>query len=94
MSCWTLDDARFIADKLQPGTRVVIIGAGFVAGVCMKSLVQRGVELTIIAGRAGQILRSMMTPVGSAMIQRWLEKKGSRSSPRAAPNASIRVRVW
>jgi NAD(P)H-nitrite reductase large subunit len=76
VSCWTLEDARIIADKLKPGTRVVIIGAGFVAGVCMKSLVQRGVDLTIIAGRAGQILRSMMTPVGSAMIQRWLEKKG------------------
>jgi len=30
----------------------------------------------VIAGRQGQILRSMMTPVGSAMIQRWLEGKG------------------
>jgi NAD(P)H-nitrite reductase large subunit len=76
VTCWTLDDARTIADKLQPGTRVVIIGAGFVAGVCMKSLLQRGVQLSIIAGRAGRILRSMMTPVGSAMIQRWLEQKG------------------
>jgi NAD(P)H-nitrite reductase large subunit len=55
---------------------VVVLGAGFVAGVCMKSLVQRGVKLSVIAGRAGQILRSMMTPVGSSMLQRWLEQKG------------------
>lgn len=76
VTCWTLDDARTIAAKLGPGTRVTIIGAGFVAGVCMKSFLQRGVHLTVIAGRAGQILRTMMTPTGSAMIQRWLESKG------------------
>ena len=76
MTCWTLDDARQIAAKLKPGARVVMLGAGFVAGVCMKSLVQSGVQLSVIAGRAGQILRSMMTPVGSTMLQRWLESKG------------------
>lgn len=76
VTCWTLEDARAIAEKLKPGSRVVMLGAGFVAGVCMKSLVQSGVQLSVIAGRAGQILRSMMTPVGSAMLQRWLETKG------------------
>ncbi|HSD61994.1 MAG TPA: FAD-dependent oxidoreductase [Burkholderiales bacterium] len=76
VTCWTLEDARIIADKLKPGARVVMVGAGFVAGVCMKSLVESGVELSVIAGRAGQILRSMMTPVGSTMLQRWLEGRG------------------
>jgi len=76
VTCWTLEDARAIADKLKPGARVVMVGAGFVAGVCMKSLVESGVKLSVIAGRAGQILRSMMTPVGSRMLQRWLEGKG------------------
>lgn len=76
VTCWTLEDARAIAAKLKPGNRVVMLGAGFVAGVCMKSLVESGVQLSVIAGRAGQILRSMMTPVGSTMLQRWLEKKG------------------
>ena len=42
----------------------------------MKSLVERGADLTVIAGRSGQILRSMMTPTGSSMLQRWLELKG------------------
>jgi NAD(P)H-nitrite reductase large subunit len=76
VTCWTLDDARAIAARLKPGARVVMVGAGFVAGVCMKSLVESGAHLSVIAGRAGQILRSMMTPVGSAMLQRWLEDKG------------------
>ena len=76
VTCWTLEDARIIADKLKPGARVVMVGAGFVAGVCMKSLVESGVQLTVIAGRVGQILRSMMTPVGSSMLQHWLEGRG------------------
>jgi NAD(P)H-nitrite reductase large subunit len=76
VTCWTLEDARVIAAKLKPGARVVMMGGGFVAGVIMKSLVESGVQLSVIAGRQGQILRSMMTPVGSAMIQRWLESRG------------------
>ncbi|WP_157268453.1 NAD(P)/FAD-dependent oxidoreductase [Azohydromonas aeria] len=76
VTCWTLEDARAIADKLKPGARVVMIGAGFVAGVCMKALVGTGVQLHVIAGRAGQILRTMMTPTGSRMLQRWLEARG------------------
>jgi NAD(P)H-nitrite reductase large subunit len=76
VTCWTLDDARVIASKLAPGARIVMVGAGFVAGVCLKALIERGVRLTLIAGRVGQILRSMMTPVGSSLLQRWLESKG------------------
>jgi hypothetical protein len=40
-------------EKLTPGARVVMLGAGFVAGVCMKSLVGTGVQLSVVAGRAG-----------------------------------------
>ena len=76
VTCWTLEDAHQIAAKLTPGARVVMLGAGFVAGVCMKSLVNSGAKLSVVAGRSGQILRSMMTPVGSRMLQRWLEGRG------------------
>ena len=76
VTCWTLEDARLIAAKLVPGARVIMLGAGFVAGVCMKSLVGSGVQLSVVAGRSGQILRSMMTLVGSRMLQRWLEGRG------------------
>jgi NADPH-dependent 2,4-dienoyl-CoA reductase/sulfur reductase-like enzyme len=76
VTCWTLADARAIAPRLKPGARVVMVGAGFVAGVCLKSLLDRGVKLTVIAGRSGQILRSMMTPAGSRLLGRWLESRG------------------
>ncbi len=76
VTCWTLEDARQIAAKLKPGARIVLLGAGFVAGVIMKSLVASGAHLSVVAGRSGQILRSMMTPVGSSMLQRWLEGRG------------------
>jgi NAD(P)H-nitrite reductase large subunit len=76
VACWTLEDARVIAAKLKPGNKVVMMGAGFVAGVIMKPLVESSVRLSVIAGRQGQILRTMMTPVGSKMLQRWLELKG------------------
>ena len=76
VSCWTLEDARQIAAQLKPGARIVLLGAGFVAGVIMKSLVASGAQLSVVAGRSGQILRSMMTPVGSRMLQRWLEARG------------------
>jgi len=76
VTCWTLDDARRIAARLAPGVRVVMLGAGFVAGVCMKPLVASGARLSVVAGRSGQILRSMMTPAGSRMLQRWLESRG------------------
>ena len=76
VTCWNLEDAHKITPHLVPGTHVVMLGAGFVAGVCMKSLVSRGVKLSVVAGRSGQILRSMMTPVGSRMLQRWLEGRG------------------
>jgi len=76
MTCWTLQDAHQIAATLAPGKRVVLLGAGFVAGVCMKSLVNSGARLSVVAGRSGQILRSMMTPVGSRMLQHWLEGRG------------------
>ena len=76
VSCWTLDDARLISERIKPGARVVLLGAGFVAGVCIKALLERQVQLSVIAGRAGQILRTMMTPTGSQLLQRWLELKG------------------
>ena len=76
LTCWTLDDAHQIAAKLKPGARVVMLGAGFVAGVCMKSLVNSGAHLSVVAGRSGQILRSMMTPMGSSLLQRWLQGRG------------------
>jgi NADPH-dependent 2,4-dienoyl-CoA reductase/sulfur reductase-like enzyme len=94
VTCWTLEDAHQIAAKLVPGARVVMLGAGFVAGVCMKSLVNSGAKLSVVAGRSGQILRSMMTPVGSACCSAGWKAAAWRSSPPGAYWGSNRARAW
>ena len=74
-ACWTLDDARTILAKARPGTRIVQMGAGFVGCIIMEGLLSRGVDLTILV-RSGYMVRRMMNPTASGMIQRWCEAKG------------------
>ena len=40
-TCWTLADAREIVAAVRPGSRVVLMGVGFVACVIMQGLVAR-----------------------------------------------------
>jgi NAD(P)H-nitrite reductase large subunit len=74
-SCWTLEDARTILAKAQPGTRIVQMGAGFVGCIIMEGLLSRGVDLTILV-RSGYMVRRMMNPTASGMLRRWCEAKG------------------
>jgi NAD(P)H-nitrite reductase large subunit len=74
-SCWTLEDARTILAKAQPGTRIVQMGAGFVGCIIMEGLLSRGVDLTILV-RSGYMVRRMMNATASGLIRRWCEAKG------------------
>ncbi len=76
-TCWTLADARAIADLARPGARVVQLGAGFIGCIIMESLVKRGVELTVVE-MGDRMVPRMMTPEAGAMIKRWVEKQGVR----------------
>jgi NAD(P)H-nitrite reductase large subunit len=95
-TCWTLDDARAILARARPGTRIVQMGAGFVGCIIMEGLLSRGVDLTILV-RSGFMVRRMMNPTASGLIQRWCEAKGvrilTRTSPReiTADNGALRV---
>ncbi len=75
LSCWTLADARAIAAKTQPGTRVVLMGAGFIGCIILEALVSRGVELTVVEMEQRMVPR-MMTAAASSMLKRWCEAKG------------------
>jgi NADPH-dependent 2,4-dienoyl-CoA reductase/sulfur reductase-like enzyme len=74
-NCWTLDDSRRIAAGTKKGSRVVLMGAGFIGCIILEALVKRGVELTVIE-MEDRMLPRMMDETGGDMIERWVEAKG------------------
>lgn len=74
-SCWTLDDAHRIYDKVKPGTRVLLIGAGFVGCIIISPLLARGANVSIVAS-GDHIAPRMMPPGAGRLIQKWVERIG------------------
>ena len=60
-------------------------GSGF-GSIIMEGLLSRGVDLTILV-RSGYMVRRMMNPTASALIQRWCEAKGVKVVTRTQPKA-------
>ena len=65
-SCWTLADARAIADLAKPGAKVLQMGAGFIGCIIMEALQQRGVELSVVEMGDSMVPR-MMGPTAGGM---------------------------
>ena len=76
-NCWTLADARRIMDGTRPGSKVVLMGAGFIGCIVLEALVARGVDLSVVE-LADRMLARMMDEAGGDMIKRWCEGKGVR----------------
>ncbi len=76
-NCWTMGDARRIAEAATAGSRVVLMGAGFIGCIVLEALAARGVELTVVETE-DRMLPRMMDDIGAAMIKRWCEHKGVR----------------
>ena len=76
-SCWTLADARAIANLAKPGAKVLQMGAGFIGCIIMESLQQRGVELSVVE-MGDRMVPRMMGPTAGGMIKSWCEGKGVR----------------
>ncbi len=76
-SCWTLADARAIAQRAGKGARVLQMGAGFIGCIIMEALAARGVELTVVE-MGDRMVPRMMGPTAGGMIKEWCEKKGVR----------------
>jgi len=77
MTCWTLADARKIAGSVEPGTRVLQLGAGFIGCIIMESITSRGASLTVIE-MGDRVVPRMMPPGAAALIKRWCENHGVR----------------
>ena len=76
-SCWTMADARRIAEAATAGARVVLMGAGFIGCIVLEALAARGVDLSVVETE-DRMLPRMMDDAGAAMIKRWCETKGVR----------------
>jgi NAD(P)H-nitrite reductase large subunit len=76
-ACWTLQDARAIAQRATRGARVLQMGAGFIGCIIMEALAARGVQLTVVE-MGDRMVPRMMGPTAGSMIKDWCEAKGVR----------------
>ncbi len=76
-NCWSLADAHRIIEKTTPGSKVVLMGAGFIGCIILEALANRKVELTVIEMEERMVSR-MTNPEMGEMIKRWCENKGIR----------------
>jgi NAD(P)H-nitrite reductase large subunit len=87
--CWTLEDARNIVRLAEPGSHVVLLGAGFIGCIILESLIERGVNLTVVE-MGDRMVPRMLDATAGGMLKRWCEGKGlkvltSTSITRIAP---------
>jgi NADPH-dependent 2,4-dienoyl-CoA reductase/sulfur reductase-like enzyme len=74
-SFWTLEEARAVIAQVQPGTKVVMVGAGFISFTILNAILSRGAALTIVEV-APRILPRMVDEACAAIVARWLERHG------------------
>jgi NAD(P)H-nitrite reductase large subunit len=73
--CWTLADARAIAQAATKGARVLQMGAGFIGCIIMEALAARGVQLTVVE-MGDRMVPRMMGPTAGGMIKDWCVAQG------------------
>ncbi len=74
-TCWTLADARAIVELAGEGSKVVLMGAGFIGCIILEALALRNVELTVIEMENRMVPRMMNETTGN-MIKSWCMNKG------------------
>jgi NAD(P)H-nitrite reductase large subunit len=74
-SCWTLEDARNIIKLAQPGSNVVLIGAGFIGCIILEALVKRGVKLAVVE-TGNRMVPRMLNDKAGGMLEQWCKNQG------------------
>lgn len=69
---WTLDEAKEVVAGIAPGSRVAMVGAGFIAFTILNAILARGAKLTIVEV-APRILPRMVDDACAGIVQGWLE---------------------
>ena len=74
-NCWTLEDGRAIAKLARPGSKVVLMGAGFIGCIILEALAARGVNLTIVE-MGDRMVPRMMNQTAGNLLKEWCQNKG------------------
>ena len=74
-SCWTLEDARNIIQLAQPGSNVVLIGAGFIGCIILEALVKRGINLAVVEA-GNRMVPRMLDENAGGLLESWCKKEG------------------
>ncbi len=74
-SFWTLEQARGVVAQIQEGSRVVMVGAGFIAFTILNSILALKARLTVVEIDP-QILPRMIDRTGAEMVEQWLTRHG------------------
>lgn len=74
-NCWSLADSHKIVESTEPGSKVILMGAGFIGCIILEALAARGVDLTVIEMENRMVSR-MTNEVMGTMIKDWCVSKG------------------
>ena len=74
-SCWTLEDGRNIIKLAQPGSNVVLIGAGFIGCIILEALVKRGINLAVVEA-GNRMVPRMLDENAGGLLETWCQKEG------------------
>lgn len=72
---WTLAEAQAVIAGVTPGSRVVMVGAGFIAFTILNAILARGAKLTIVEV-APRVLPRMVDADCAEIVEGWLAKHG------------------
>ena len=62
----TLNDAQGLREELQPGKKLVVIGAGFIGLEAAATAVARGCSVTVLEGLPAPLIRGLGEEMGTA----------------------------
>jgi NADPH-dependent 2,4-dienoyl-CoA reductase/sulfur reductase-like enzyme len=73
--CWTLANARTIAEHARPGAKIVLMGAGFISCIILEALARSGADLIVVEMEDRMVPRMMNEKAGN-LIKQWCLDRG------------------
>ena len=64
----TFDDARALRDALRPGTRLAVVGAGWIGAELATTAAARGCQVTVVEAAAAPLAGALGGEVGSVTV--------------------------